>query len=293
MNATRHDSDPIAALRGGVVRVAWHVLLTLVVPGVAMCVGHSASARAADEPTAEEFFEKKVRPGPGGEPASAATGRRSRRAGCGSTRARPSSPAAESGPAVVPGDPAKSLLIEAVRRQGELKMPPDGPLDGRQIAALTRWVELGAPWPADRRPRPVATPAAGPLGVPAGRRPAAAGASVTPAGSARPIDAFVLAKLEAEGLTPSPPADRRTLIRRVDLRPDRPAADAGGGRGVRRRTSRPTRTPSWSTGCSPARTTASTGAGTGSTSPATPTPRVTSTPARSGSGSTPGPIATG
>ena len=53
--------------------------------------------------------------------------------------------------------------------------------------------------------------------------------------SARPIDAFILAKLREQGLTPSPEADRRTLIRRLSLRPHRPAADARGGRRVRRR----------------------------------------------------------
>ena len=61
------------------------------------------------------------------------------------------------------------------------------------------------------------------------------------------------------------------------LRPDRPAADAGGGRGVRQRSRRPTPTSGWSIACSPARTTASAGPGTGSTWPASPRATASST----------------
>ena len=52
----------------------------------------------------------------------------------------------ESGAAVVVGKPAESLLISAVKYQGT-EMPPDRKLDQRQIEALTKWVEMGAPWP--------------------------------------------------------------------------------------------------------------------------------------------------
>jgi hypothetical protein len=52
----------------------------------------------------------------------------------------------ESGPAVVPGDPAESLLINAVNYE-DYEMPPDGRLGKEQIEALTEWVKMGAPWP--------------------------------------------------------------------------------------------------------------------------------------------------
>src|SRR3954454_6185054 len=52
----------------------------------------------------------------------------------------------ESGPALVPGDPEKSLLIEAIN-YGSLEMPPDGRLRPEQIKLLTEWVKIGAPWP--------------------------------------------------------------------------------------------------------------------------------------------------
>jgi mono/diheme cytochrome c family protein len=55
----------------------------------------------------------------------------------------------DSGPAIVPGQPEKSLLVEAVGYGNEdLQMPPKGKkLSDRQIAALTEWIRLGAPWP--------------------------------------------------------------------------------------------------------------------------------------------------
>src|SRR5215212_125040 len=55
----------------------------------------------------------------------------------------------DTGPAVVPGEPEKSLLIKAIRYTDEdLQMPPKGKrLSDQQISALTQWVKLGAPWP--------------------------------------------------------------------------------------------------------------------------------------------------
>src|SRR3954470_7445432 len=54
-----------------------------------------------------------------------------------------------SGPAVVPGDPDKSLLIQAVRQTSEkLKMPKGGRLQPQEIDALVEWVKAGATWPS-------------------------------------------------------------------------------------------------------------------------------------------------
>ncbi len=125
------------------------------------------------------------------------------------------------GPAVVPGKPEGSLLLQALR--GHVKdldpMPPKdsrgGALSGEQIAALEEWVRNGA-----IDPRVDTATAA------AGKKPSDHWAFRPPAAPAipvvqhtgwirRPMDRFVLARMEAHGLTPSPRADLRTLLRRA------------------------------------------------------------------------------
>ena len=59
----------------------------------------------------------------------------------------------DNGPAVVPGQPEKSLLVEAVN-YASLEMPPDGKLDDQEIAALTAWITMGSPCPTFRRSPP-------------------------------------------------------------------------------------------------------------------------------------------
>src|SRR5205085_7271600 len=56
----------------------------------------------------------------------------------------------ETGPAIVPGKPADSLLIQALR-YGELKMPPKGKLPDAIIADFEKWIAMGAPDPRDKR----------------------------------------------------------------------------------------------------------------------------------------------
>lgn len=121
----------------------------------------------------------------------------------------------ENGSVIAVGDPDKSLLIAAVEQSGDLKMPPKSKLTVPQIAALRRWIKEGAVWPQsvvapDRNAHAARThwafqPVCDPTVPPTSSR--------TPARN--PIDAFVHARLEKEGLTLSPPADRRTLLRRA------------------------------------------------------------------------------
>jgi hypothetical protein len=123
----------------------------------------------------------------------------------------------DSGPAVVPGQASKSLLVEMVAGP-KPKMPRQGkPLTRDQVADLRKWIDAGAAWPKNLTLRAGGSPKAKdrdwwslrPLARPA-----------VPAVRDRawvrtPIDAFILAGLEARGLKPAPPADRATLIRRV------------------------------------------------------------------------------
>jgi hypothetical protein len=126
----------------------------------------------------------------------------------------------ESGPAIVPKSPQASMLIQSINHEST-KMPPDGKLPEEQIAALTRWVEMGAPWPGSDPSRIVRSKkreqrisdddrahwAYQPL-----RKEAASGVQRS---DSNPIDHFIQSRLRAEGLSPAPPADRTTLIRRA------------------------------------------------------------------------------
>ena len=125
------------------------------------------------------------------------------------------------GAAVVPGEPESSPLIRAVSYQGpDLAMPPSGKLAPEQIADLVAWVKMGAPDPRGDAPPPASVQV---LDLAKGRQ----FWSLRPvedyllppvknkAWPKSPIDRFLLARLEAKGLSPAPPADKATLLRRV------------------------------------------------------------------------------
>ena len=120
----------------------------------------------------------------------------------------------DSGAVIVPGKPKESLLIRAVRHEDEdLKMPKEGKLTERQIADLVRWVEMGAPFPQapksgvrTRDPNHWAFQPPADVAVPAVK---------DEAWPQSVMDRFILAKIEAAGLSPAARADKRTLIRRV------------------------------------------------------------------------------
>ncbi|HEX3997251.1 MAG TPA: PSD1 and planctomycete cytochrome C domain-containing protein [Pirellulales bacterium] len=123
------------------------------------------------------------------------------------------------GAVIVPGQPEKSLLVQAVRYHGDTKMPPKKPLPADQVETLATWVKLGAPWPDS--PAAGAPSASGGIADPKHhwafqpvREPAAPRVK-NAAWVKSPVDAFVLAKLEAKAISPAPPVDRPTLIRRA------------------------------------------------------------------------------
>ncbi len=129
----------------------------------------------------------------------------------------------KSGPALMPGDPDKSLLIQAVRQTGDLKMPKGGKLKPAEVQALTDWVKMGAPWPeakvtaAPSSPDKVITPEQRAFWSFQPLKDPAIPAVKEKSWAKTNIDHFVLAKLEAKGMKPVAAADRRALIRRVTL----------------------------------------------------------------------------
>src|SRR5271155_2063937 len=129
----------------------------------------------------------------------------------------------KSGPAVMPGDPDKSLLIRAVQQSGDLKMPKGGKLKPAEIQALTEWVKIGAPWPETKAaavptsPAKVITPEQRAFWSFQPLKDAAIPAVKEKGWAKTNIDHFVLAKLEAKGMKPVAPADKRALIHRVTL----------------------------------------------------------------------------
>lgn len=119
----------------------------------------------------------------------------------------------DTSPAIVPNKPVESLLLKALRHtDDDLKMPPDKRLPDETIAAFEAWITAGAPWPEGK-----------PGGFQTKRHwaflPIVADASrvgrMRDASATNVIDAFVLQQLHEAKLALSPPADRRTLIRRA------------------------------------------------------------------------------
>jgi mono/diheme cytochrome c family protein len=122
----------------------------------------------------------------------------------------------DSGPAITPGKSGDSLLIRKISStDAQERMPPKGdPLTAAQIQSLKSWIDAGATWPPDDASsvhwsfKPVEKPA-----VPQIRNPQS--------GYPRervirnPIDAFIISRLTKSSLSPSPPADRPALIRRL------------------------------------------------------------------------------
>ncbi|HTM54144.1 MAG TPA: DUF1549 domain-containing protein, partial [Pirellulales bacterium] len=213
--------------------------------GVTWAVAASALA-AAEPPSREgaglELFEKRIRPLLA-EHCYQCHGPKKQESGLVLSTPSGLQKGGDRGTPIAPGEPENSLLIQAVRyADDDLKMPPRGKLKDDQIADLVSWVKLGAPLPADNdsslasaRPsndfnlaerrthwayQPLQQDGVGSLW----RQTSLNTVEQTTAKNSRPpslpwckepIDAFIGARLEAAGLQPAPPADKRTMIRRL------------------------------------------------------------------------------
>jgi uncharacterized protein DUF1553/uncharacterized protein DUF1549/cytochrome c/3-keto-disaccharide hydrolase len=177
-----------------------------------------------DQPTAEqvEFFEKKIRPilvenchkchGPQKHQGNLRLDSRAAALAGG-----------DSGAVIVPGKPDESLLVEAINYKS-LEMPPDSRLKPEQVALLTEWVTIGAPWPGGGDT--ALTPRKGPLEVTdADRefwsfrpiRKQGSGVGSQESGVENGVDGFIVQKLIENRLAPSPEATRRELLRRASF----------------------------------------------------------------------------
>jgi cytochrome c553 len=178
-----------------------------------------SAAAATPEATRPEFFETKIRPILATNCYACHTN--SQLGGLRLDSREAIMKGGKSGPAVAPGDPDHSLLIQAVRQTSDkLKMPQGGKLKKDEVDALVEWVKAGAIWP-DAPKATVSTPTITaeqrafwsfqPI-----RKPAVPEVKKTQWPKSD-IDRFILARLEKEGMRPAPPADRRTLVRRATL----------------------------------------------------------------------------
>ena len=186
-------------------------------PVVAMLTAAQAKGSAGDE-----FFENKIRPIFAIQCSSCHIERSS--GGLSLTSRDNLLKGGATGPAIVPGDAEKSLLLQAVHQTGSLKMPKGGKLSADQVQALTDWVRMGAPWPQSSAPiraqgkqitadmrkfwsfQPLQQPV-----IPTIKDATLANWPKSD------IDRLVLARLQQKGFKPAPQADKRTLIRRATL----------------------------------------------------------------------------
>jgi Protein of unknown function (DUF1553)/Protein of unknown function (DUF1549)/Planctomycete cytochrome C len=193
--------------------------LSLLAALAVICFRLPSAVAEPPVPNSDEFFEKEVRPILV-QRCLECHGEEKPKAGLRLTSRANVLKGTDNGPAAVAGKPDDSAMIQAVRHKDVLKMPKDGKLPDREIAVLTRWVELGLPWPKTSEKivagskfqitdeqrkfwcfQPVTV-------VPPPALKNKEWARSDP-------DRYVLAGLEAKGLKPAKPADKRALLRRA------------------------------------------------------------------------------
>jgi hypothetical protein len=185
---------------------------------VGVCLAQTPSGGPAPKggdipPQLADFFEKKIRPVLA-DRCTRCHGPDKQKGGLRLDSRQAMLKGGESGPAVVPNYPEKSLLMTALGRQGDLKMPPDEPLSDEMVGQFRDWIKAGAQWPGGGA---IITGkeswkshwAFQPVREPALPRIEHAERVQTP------VDAFVLAELEKRGLGFAAPAGRRALLRRA------------------------------------------------------------------------------
>ena len=195
--------------------------LGLLLPGLLLAPCLLLWPMAAPAQDANEFFESKVRPLLANHCYACHTGAQSGGLRLDSRDALLKG--GKSGPAVLPGKPDESLLIQATSyTHDRIKMPPSDKLEDTEIADLKTWVRTGAAWPESSAP---VSPSSQYQITPQQRafwsfqpiRNPTPPAARLAAWRKNPIDAFILAKLDEKKLAPTQPASKLALIRRATL----------------------------------------------------------------------------
>ena len=187
------------------------LFLLLVAPGTAPAQQTAKFTRAQ-----EDFFESQIRPLLAAK-CMECHGPRNQEAGLRVDSRAALLKGSEKHPVIVAGDPQKSPLMTAIRQTSDVKMPPEEKLDPAQIDALRQWIKMGVPWPgkasltrADSYPSIRATHWS--------LQPVTVQPLPTVKGDSWPrtgLDYYLLAKQQTAKVSPSPPVDRPTLIRRL------------------------------------------------------------------------------
>ncbi|WP_422929993.1 DUF1553 domain-containing protein [Singulisphaera sp. PoT] len=190
--------------------------------GSGSAFGQEAAPAPAPSPEQVQFFESRIRPTLVTH-CTKCHGEEKQKGGLRVDSRTAMIEGGDSGAAIVPGNPEESLLVGAINHGDDgPKMPPSKKLAARDIADLTQWIKIGAPWPGDHGAAAAPRKAEFKIGdkerahwafqpIHSPPLPAVKDAAWV----ANPIDAFVLAKLEAKDLKPNAPASRRELIRRA------------------------------------------------------------------------------
>jgi hypothetical protein len=188
-----------------------------------MCQSAKLSAAERPDPALADFFEADIRPLLVERCFKCHGDLKKPKAGLRLTSRASVLKGGETGPAAVPGKPEESLLIHAVRHENGLEMPPDEKLNEAQIGKLARWIKMGLPWPEAKAQAATSDKGQEYRITEEQRRfwsfqPLKATSLPTVKEASWPrsdIDRFILTGLEAKGLRPARPADKRTLLRRA------------------------------------------------------------------------------
>lgn len=202
---------------------SWLTAILLAITGLLGVPAHAAAPTSQDLPSNEaiQFFETKIRPLLA-DHCYECHGADSQESELRVDTLQGMLKGGLAGPSLIPGKPDGSLLVTAVRyHDNDLRMPPDEKLSDPQIADLVNWIEIGSPHPDSRNIQLIQQ--GNDVDLEKGRQHwafqppvKAIPPQIQPnAPEENPIDAFLLAELQEQGLKRSPPADKTTFIRRA------------------------------------------------------------------------------